>query len=71
MPSPPAIVLKEKRNDIVMCCVLRSQDGGGMETADRTKGEQLLSVNFTISNSSESQLGRRLVGPAAPKEEGS
>lgn len=42
-----------------------------METADRTKGEQLLSVNFTISNSSERQLGRRLVGPAAPKEEGS
>lgn len=36
-----------------------------------TKGEQLLSVNFTISNSSERQLGKRLVWPAGPEEEGS
>lgn len=34
-------------------------------------GERLLSVNLTISHSSERQLGKRLVWPGVSEEEGS
>lgn len=63
--------MNEKRNEIVVCCKSYAIKMEEEWKQLITKGEQLLSVNFTISNSSERQLGKRLVWPAGPEEEGS
>ena len=38
---------------------------------EKNKGEQFLSVRFTISSSSERQLGKRLIWTTVSKEAGS